>query len=468
MAPVLLTLCILAATLPVQAQPVTDTLVLDLSETVRRALEVSPEVGVREAQRAYDKARLAEARASRYLTEFNLTTGHSVAPGLSIPPSNPFPRDALYLNPLVENDWSIGALRPFNLVEIEALQPLWTWGQIGGAIEAASYGVEVAAAEVQVKRHEVALRTATLYNDLLLAQALERVAGEAGSIVDRALEEVQRLLDEGATGVDVADMYQTRITQQEYLRRVVEVEQRLQTVRSAVHRQLFLPEDVALLTITTLLEPIVFSLEPIETYEDLALANRPELRQAAAGIKAREAQVEAAQADYFPKLFLSASARYAYAYGRPSQTNAYIGDPFAGGGLTVGVGIRQNLNFFQTEALVDQAKAQRNEVRRLQEAATQLALFQVEEALRNVHISRAALESQANSLQLSKEWLRTEQINFDLGLGETENLVKAVRANLTLQVAYYEAVRNYNVAVLKLLHAAGVLPRTVLSGTLVE
>ena len=464
----LLTLGLLAVALPLKAQPASDTLVLSLPETVQKALTVSPEIGERQAQRNYDRARLAQARASRYLTEFTLTTGHSVAPGLQIPPGNTRPPGALYLNPNVENDWSLGALRPYNQVEVVALQPLWTWGQLTNTIEAAGFAVDVATAEVRAKALEVTLRTATLYYDLLLARALQRVAEEAGGIVERALEEVQRLMDEGAAGVDVADLYQTRITKQEYLRRVVEVEQRLQTARAALHRQLFLPEDLVLRPEGVLLESVVYVLQPLDVYEALALAHRPNIQQASAGLRARHAQVEAARADFYPKLFLRASARYKYAHGRPEQENIYVDESFVGSGLRVGIGFRQNLNFLQTEAKVDQAIARRSEVESLQRAARQLVLFQVEDAYAGVEIARAALASQKRALQLSKEWLRTEQINFDLGLGETEDLVKAVRANLDLQVRFYRAVRDYNVAVLELLHASGVLTQRIDSGTFVD
>ncbi|WP_369407499.1 TolC family protein [Rhodothermus marinus] len=126
------------------------------------------------------------------------------------------------------------------------------------------------------------------------------------------------------------------------------------------------------------------------------------------------------------------------------------------------------MNFGQTRARVEQARAQRNEVAYQLEAARQLVRFEVEEAYRNVRIAQAALEARDRALTISKEWLRTEQINFDLDLGDTENLVRAVRENLELQARYYEAVYNYNRAVLRLQRAVGMLDLNVRRGTLVE
>ena len=83
-------------------------------------------------------------------------------------------------------------------------------------------------------------------------------------------------------------------------------------------------------------------------------------------------------------------------------------------------------------------------------------------------MAQASLAAQDSSLTITKEWLRVEYINFDLDLGDTENLVKAVRANLETEARYYEVVHRYNLTVLRLLDAVGILTRGVQSGTLVE
>jgi outer membrane protein TolC len=94
--------------------------------------------------------------------------------------------------------------------------------------------------------------------------------------------------------------------------------------------------------------------------------------------------------------------------------------------------------------------------------------FEVEEAYRSLITAKTDVESRDRSTTISGEWLRTEQINFDLGLGDTEDLVKAVRADLEARARYLEAVKRYNVAVLKLLRTTGTLADRVQDGTLLE
>lgn len=442
-----------------------DTVTLNVEAAIQRALEISPEVEAVAADMAFAEARYSLARASRFATEFNATTAHAVAPGLDIPDPE-LPREALYLDPNVRNDWE--DLRPFNRLEVNLLQPIYTWGELGGNIRAAKSGVAVEAAAVRSTALEVALRTGELYYGVLLMNELARLTDRAGDIVDQARREIRRLLDEGAEDVDDADLFQVQITEQEFLRRVVEVEQRQQTARSALARQLFLPEGTVVVPAQDVLTPLPFTLDSLETYMAVALEQRPEVAQAAAGIEAREALVTVARSHYFPKLFLGVEARYSYAAGRYRQPNPYISDPFLGRSVRAGFGLRQQLNFAQTRARVEQAEAELNEVRFQQEAAQQLVLFEVEEAYRNLIIARAALASRERALTISKEWLQTEYINFDLELGDTENLVRAVQANLELEASYYEAVQRYNVAVLRLLRATGTLVRRAESGTLVD
>ncbi|MDZ4701338.1 MAG: TolC family protein [Rhodothermales bacterium] len=445
-------------------QPAGDTLSVSVTEAILRALAASPEIGDVASQRDFAEARYDLARASRFLTDFRLTTGHSLAPGLK--GIGDTPTDALYLNPDVRNDWS--NLSPYYQIQAEVLQPLYTWGELSGNINAARHGIAVEEASVDIRRSEVALRTGELYYSLLLTDELYRLTDRAGAIVEQAKREIRRLLDEGAEDVDDADLFQVELTEQEFMRRVVEVTQRRETARTALKRQLFLPDGTVVLPDTTVLDPIDYAPEELAVYFDQAFAHRPEMAKARAGLAAREALVGVARSHYYPKLFAGLSTNLSGAEGRFRQPTPYVGDPFRGRSVRAGLGLRQNLNVFQTHARVEQAEAERNQVRYQQEGLEQLVLFQVEEAYRNLVIARAALDAQTQSLSIAKNWLQAELVSFDLDLGDTENLVKAVQAELQIEAQYYETVQRYNVAVLRLLHAAGMLLTQADGGTLVD
>ncbi len=441
---------------------VVDTLTVTINEAIRTALDVSPEVATEQAGIEFAKARHNLAKSSRFLTNFEATSAHSATPGIENP--NNTPTDRLYLDPDVRNDWE--DLNLFSRLEVEALQPIWTWGELGGNIRAARAGVDVERAVRERKELEVASRTAELYWSLLLTEELFRLTGEAGGIVAQAKDEIDRLLQEGAEDVDMADLYQVQITEQEFHQRVVEAREARQTARAALRRQLFLTDGQTVAVAEVQLLPIAAPLEPLEVYQRRALDSRPELAQARAGLRATNALVDVARSDFFPKIFIGLTARYGYAAGRHRQRNPFVGDPFLSQSVETGLGLRLKLNAAQTRSRVQQARARHDEVRFQHDAAHQLILFEVEKAWRDVIIARQAVTSREEALKISRQWLLDEQINFDLDLGDTENLVKAVRDNLTLRAQRHEAVFNYNMSVLRLYQKTGTLLQRLESGTL--
>ena len=455
---------LLALSVSAQSPAPADTFQVTLLSAVSRSVDVSPEVAEVDARRDFAVARSRLARASRLLPKFEVTTAHAVVPGVTNP--NGVDAERLYLDPDARNDWDNWSV--FTQAEAELLQPILAWGQVGATIAAAQQGVSVEEAGVERKRQQVSLRTASLYYDVKLAEALVRVADNAIGVVERAKVEIERLLSEGADDVDEADRYQVLITEQELRRRVVEAHEKRATARAAMRRQLFLPDGSVLVTTATQLEPLSFDVDGLSEYQEAAMTLRPELAQVQSGIDARRALVRVQRSDLYPKLFLGARYGVRGAPGRNRQPNPYHSDPFIGSSVEAGLGFRLNLNFAQTRAKVAQAEAEQRQVESKADGLRQLILFEVEKAYRDLQIAQEAVAAQEEALRLSKEWLRSEEVNFDLELGDTENLIKAVEANLMLQASRHEAVHGHNLAVLKLLDATGTLSTAIGSGTLVD
>ena len=448
------------------APPTGPVVTLGLGDALAAALRESPEVAAAEARAASSGARYGLARASRFLTEFTLQTAHSLAPGVRIPDDYTGSTDALYLDPRVRNDW--GKLRPFSRVEVEALQPILTWGELAGNLDAARHGAASDAAATDAVRTTAALRFVETYYGLLLAGRLDALTREAEGLTARAVREVDALIAAGDTTVENADLYEAQLAEQEVARRAVEAREGLATARSALARQLFLPEGTAFAPADTAFAPIPFVRDSLGVYVARALGRRAEPRQAREGVRARDALVRVARSAYYPKLGVGVTVRYSLITGRYRQPSPYIDDPFLGHGVQVGLGLRQNLNVAQTRARVAQAAAQADETRALARGAEQLVRFEVEEAYRALVVAEAALNAQRRAFEIARAWLLEESINADLGVGSARGLVRAVRARLTAEGDYLSRVERYNVAVARLLARTGTLPDVAARGTLVE
>ena len=435
----------------VHASP--DTLKVDLKQVLEQTLAVSPDIRAALSNASSASARYQYARSSRVLPNATASTSFSAVPGIENP--NGSPHDQLYLDPDVRNDFS--NLKPFAQAEFSLIQPIYTWGALGGSIKAASAGADLEDARAGETKLRASLRAAEFYYNVLLVHELFRLAGRAQGAVNGAIEEINRLLDEGSPDIDDADRFQVLIIQQDFHRRMVEVSEQRQTAHTALRRQLMLSDSIRIVPAHDALTPMIFVLEDLEYYQQKALMYRPEIQQSKAGLTATNALIQVARADYYPQSGFGITFSLSDASNRFRQPNPFVHDGFRRTNLRAGFRISQKLNFGQTRAKVAQAEAQHTRAQHIAQGAEQQILAEIEQAWRGVIIEEAALAAQDSSLTLSKQWLRVEQINFDLDLGDTENLLTAVQTNLTLEADYYEAVRRYNMAILQLLSTAGIL-----------
>ena len=229
-----------------------DTVRVSLSAVVAKSVAVSPDLAAQRADAAFASARLAMARASRFVPDLVSNTAVSMAPGISNP--NRTDTEALYLDPDVRNDFS--HLTPFAYGEVSFVQPVHTWGKLGGSVAAASAGRDVAMHATAGMAEDVGLRAAGLYYNLLLAEDFVQLTNRAGEVLEDAKTEIIRLLKEGDPDVDDADRYQLLMTEQELIHRLEDVQQQRQIARVALRRQLSLPDSAFVMPMVQNLGPI--------------------------------------------------------------------------------------------------------------------------------------------------------------------------------------------------------------------
>ena len=121
---------------------------LDLETAQAAALARSDEVGIKRSEVATAEADKAYATAIRFLPEFSANVPMGVVPGARlVPDSNPNDITAIESG----SNRGLTDLGPFIRVEVNALQPLWTWGRIDAANDAAAAGMH--GPEVPRRRH---------------------------------------------------------------------------------------------------------------------------------------------------------------------------------------------------------------------------------------------------------------------------------------------------------------------------
>ncbi|MBV5337524.1 MAG: TolC family protein, partial [Deltaproteobacteria bacterium] len=338
-------------TAPVLAgSPGHTTLVLQLDECIRTALQSAPEIGEAQADLALTGSKLEEARSYGY-PQIGVTALFGPAPGAK-------KED---LSPINTNkSFSIKDLTWFASTDLLITQPLWTFGKISENMKAASHGMEVDKAKKQQKGNEVALEVKKYYYSVLLAREVQNVIAELQLYMQQGKQKIQHLIDNESDSGDPMDLFKIDAYSGEINKYMEEALKGEKLATAALKARLSLGDNVDIIVPEERLELENEALPSMNGAIDRARLQRPEFKQLAEGMEARTALVEAAKANYYPDIFLAGMVSWAYADGRDRIKNPYISDPFQHGYGGVALGAKWKLDFGITAAKVAAEQAQLN------------------------------------------------------------------------------------------------------------
>ncbi|MGM0589303.1 MAG: TolC family protein [Bacteroidota bacterium] len=435
-----------------------DTVKLSLQSFIQRGLNNASLLDVERRNVELAELRIDEARSQRILPKVSLNTQHGLIPGVdsdsTLPSGKALPRDQYYLDPNLENNWNNWAI--FTRAQIDAIQPIYTWGAINQAIEAAKAGADAAQSALKAKEKSYEERLYQLYMSQVLASEIQVLLDEAQDQIDQIERQIDKMDQEGDPNLDQSDVYKFQIYKAQFQARVTEVESQTAFVRQAWNYVLQAPSDTLFVTESSYLEVPSVELQAIDHYRQTAMEQRAELERIANGIKAAEHGIQATQAQSYPALFLGLTASYANTPNRPRQSNPFIinNTNYASAGF--GLSIRQNLNFWSIKNDIKKQKIQYRKLEDAQSAAEDGINLEIMETYRKAMVTKAKVESTEEALVTSKKWLRQEQLDYDFGLGEVKDLLDALRAKLELQVQQKQQIYDFHVVMGSLYRASGI------------
>jgi outer membrane protein TolC len=404
--------------------------------------------------RAVDLAqnRRDQVRSQRILPRFELNTQHGVVPGVRSQTN--LPRGQYYLDPNLENDWEDWAV--FTRAEISAIQPIFSWGAINRAIKAAESGAKAAEYQFSAVKAEAELQLYELYYSYLLALEISRILDDAESQLNRVDRQLKEMIEDGDPDIKESDVFKFEIYQSEFEINKVEVKERVEAIERIWNYVMQAEQGVVYRPVENFLDPVPFSLEPFDHYQSLAFENRPELKGVNSGIEALRNSADAVRAQQYPLFFLGLTGSYANTPNRPRQTNPFIinNANFATAG--VGFGIRQNLNFFSMRASVDRAEIEYRRVKDLGDAVTDGMILELNENYQDAAIAEVKVRQTEAALVTARNWVRNEQLNYDIGFGDVEDLLDAVQKELELRLELKQNVFDLNKRVAALYKSSGI------------
>lgn len=428
-----------------------DTLVVNLARCEEIAFKNN--LSIRDAELGLEtsEAKLTQASHARFLPKFELKNFWGPSPPARLGELGP--HGGFVVSP--DTAVGLGDLRYFTQLDIDLVQPIFTFGKLSSTAKAAHYGVEADEANVIGEKENVRLQVRQLYWGLVLAKELLVVVADAEKELIKAENKVQEKLDEGSDEVSQTDLFKLQLFRYEINKRRREAVDNIKITRTALRTSLGLNDEIELRVAEEYLDPLQVSLDSLYVYQEMALQNRPELRRLRAGVHARGALVNVFKSDYFPQFFLGGQIKYNFAKDRFDPKNPFIYNPtnFFRPGVVVGASL--NLNFLQTRDKVRVAQAEFLQLSQKEKLLIEGIKLEVQKTFLEALQAKQNMQDSERALKAADNWLRSTTMTFDIGVGEVKELIDAFRANGAMQAEHLQNIFKYNVAIAKLSKSVG-------------
>lgn len=395
---------------------------LDLATAEALVIARSDEVAIQKAQVLAADADVAVAKSISFVPEFGLLFLGGVVPGAKLAKGTP----STWIFPIAEGtNRGLSDLGPFARVEINVVQPLYTFGRLSDARDAARAGL--GAQEFLVQDKVNAVRQQTL--QLVMAATLTRRLLVIVADVETAMKEVDarmaQSLKDNDGEVSTEDRYRLELFKSELLQRKADATRAQRLARAALAILMQVPEPDLHLKEDPFPDPASIEAPEILAVRMEAEQDRPDIRALDKAIEAKRAEVHASWAEQWPQFFIAGQFAYSKAPGRNEITNPFVGDYFNAFTINAAVGFRQNLSFFMLKAKENKAEAQLGALLRQREGASHGVDLQVEQAHADLVAAIAKRKAAHSALAAGKSWFRSAGLNFAIGVGDAKGVVDA-------------------------------------------
>lgn len=417
---------------------------MSLQECIARALVVSPDVEQAEINVSLLESKQKEARAAGILPHLEWTNLFGPAPGIKGDP------DSLES---IRNDLS--DLGFFSRTTLDVVQPLYTFGKLGGTRDAARYGLEAGEAGVEKKKGDTVLQVRKLYYGLVLAKMLKDVVLEARDNVNKARERVSALIEEDSDEVSQNDLLKIDVFEYEVYKNLARADKSIEMGKAAMKMMLSIDPGADFDISETSEDVETGDLDDLSVYVDRARATRPDLRQLRAGLQVRRSLLRVSRSDYYPQIALAGRLEWGIAPNRPHFSNPFLRDQFNFFRLGAVIMVQQSFSFGLTSAKHQARQAEYEDLMSKEAQAMKAVALEIEQAYRDVAEASGNVQRSDRAMRSAKAWLTSEAIGFDI-TGDSAELLNAFTAYSRMQQEYHQAVFNLNVARATLDHTTGV------------
>jgi multidrug efflux system outer membrane protein len=417
-----------------------------LNECLALADRNFPNLWAARARLAYTHAQLEEAKWTPWF-QWTAQSSFGVAPTLS--------GSVLYpqANLAQRNITTLGNLQPFMGYGLSGVVPLYTFGKIETAREAAEANVRVSEWDMEKWRQSMRMDVRRAYYGVQLARDAREVFNDAMDRLDKGIQGIREKLAKADPNVTEVD----RLRLEEFKQEVIS--QSLTPAKGEAYAMAALRFMTGVQTSFDVPdEPLKRPDRPlvsIAQYLEAARVLRPDVNMARAGIIARRALVEFNRAKLFPDIGLGAGADFVSTPSAVPQNNVWASDGWNHFYYYFGFGLKWSLDLLPQAARIQEAESQLEETRALERLALGNAMLEVEKAYADALEAKAREETWDKAEHIAKQWISTVQDHIDLGTWDERSLLEPLRSYAGARGQHLYALMDYNVSLSSLALASG-------------
>jgi outer membrane protein TolC len=417
-----------------------------LDECLALADRNFPNLWAARARLAATHGQLEEARWTPWF-QWSATSSFGLLPPLA--GTVTYPQSTLSSRNLT----GLGGLQPFFQFGLSGVVPLYTFGKIGSALEAAEANVRVSEWDMEKWKQTMRMDVRRAYYGMQLARDAKYVGDDALARLDKAIQGMKDRIARGDQNVSDVDRLNLEMARQEAY---VQTLQAPKGEAYAIAGLRFLTGvetgfDIVDAPLRRPDRPLV----AIAQYLEAARILRPDVNMARAGIAARKALVDYNRARLFPDIGVGLGADFASTPSAVQQYNVWASDPFNHFYYYISLGARWSLDLLPQAARTQQAEAQLEETRALERLALGNAELEVEKAYADAVEAKGREEAWDKAEHLGKEWIVNVQDHIDLGTWDERMLLWPLRSYLNARVQHLTALMDYNLAMSNLALVSG-------------
>ncbi|MBN8225937.1 TolC family protein [Corallococcus macrosporus] len=359
----------------------------------------------------------------------------------------------------LEGDWNFGKVGVTVFSTGNAVLPLYTFGKLSALEKAGEQGPIVGAALRERARAEAGFQAAQAYYGYQLARAGLKQLEDVSKRLKDAGDKIDALLKEDSDQVSKTDTYKLG-----YFRQLVESQR-----ATAVQGEQFALTAIRLLANAAPDEQVEVAEEDLPLQGDVTVPDletalkqanerRPELKAIAAGIIAREQEVIIRERSYYPDLGLAGYYDVRWTSSATRQRSPFAYDPFNDRTAGLGLVIRGTFDIPIKDAQLEQARAELDKMHAQEltlKAGIRLEVTQVQSQLAAAYArAKSFTEAERNA----KRWATAAYAAFDLGTGDTRELVDAFTALAQASAERGKSWHDVRVGLASLARVTGAVP----------